>query len=67
MNIVKAETIFCVSAFILIDKTIRYAYGAVWLYRCIKIASLRTKIIFGQPTKINNTRRCNLCHQTQIV
>ena len=43
-------------------RMVQYGYTVV-----LKIASLRAKIIFGQPTKINNTRRCNLCHQTQIV
>ena len=43
-------------------RMVQYGYTVV-----LKIASLRAKIIFGQPTKINNMRRCNLCHQTQIV
>ena len=43
-------------------RMVQYGYTVV-----LKIASLRAKIIFGQPTKINNTRRCNLCHQTQTV
>ena len=47
--------------FFCIKKTIRYAYGSEKVSTIVtKNASLRARINIGQPTKINNTRRCFL-------